>query len=151
MARRTDSLSGGLALRAVPHNPNSPDMIDPFASYPTLFGKWPAKGLAAATARLDISVLTAEYTSLRRDAQQRSKSGKRYFVNHSGRPPSDTGSNRLEEHVAIALVNLDRFWPLPRGGSFRFLDYQVPLKAAQRNPAIGMTSLELLTGAASLS
>jgi hypothetical protein len=82
-----------------------------------------------------------EYLALRKDAPRRSRSGKVYFVDHSGIPSSISGSNRREEHMAIALLNLDRFWPLPGGGWFRLLDYQVPLKATHANAGIGKVDL----------
>ena len=56
-------------------------------------------------------------------------------------PSSAGSSNRLEEHTAIALMNLDRFWPLPCGGWFRLLDYQVPLKANQADARVGKIDL----------
>ena len=116
-------------------------MIDLPMSCPNLFGgRWPATALAAAITKLDIGALAAEYASLIKYAPRRSKSGKRYFVEHSGKPPSGI-SNRLEEHMAMALLNLDRFWPLSRGGWLRLLDYQVPLKAARGNASIGKIDL----------
>jgi len=56
-------------------------------------------------------------------------------------PSSAGSSNRLEEHTAIALMNLDRLWPLPCGGWFRLLDYQVPLKANQADARVGKIDL----------
>lgn len=41
----------------------------------------------------------------------------------------------------MALLNLDRFWPLPAGGWFRLLDYQVPLKATRINVGVGKIDL----------
>jgi len=61
-------------------------------------------------------------------------------IGTSGIRSSASGSNRLEEHTAIALVNLDRFW-LPGGGWFRSLDYQVPLKAKQADARVGKIDL----------
>lgn len=109
---------------------------------PNLFGgRWPATGLAAAIAKIDVNILAIEYATLQKNAPRRSQSGKPYFVGHSGVPSSKGETNRLEEHMAIALLNLDRCWPLPRSGWFRFLDYQVPLKATQADARIGKIDL----------
>jgi hypothetical protein len=110
--------------------------------FPILFGRQSrTKGLDAAIAAIDVDALCAEYAKLREDAPRRSRSGKSYFVGHSGIPSSASSSNRLEEHTAIALVNLDRFWPLPGGGWVRLLDYQVPLKAKRADARVGKIDL----------
>ena len=100
--------------------------------YPALFGRG---------AGFDIGDLRREYLSLREDAPSRTLRGKRYFVGHDGVPSARGYSNRREEHSAIALVNLQRDWEHPLGGSFRFLDYQVPLKARQSDGGIGKIDL----------
>jgi hypothetical protein len=103
---------------------NFPDL------YPMLFGS-----------ELDISDLDAlfkEYNSLRENAPCRTSHEKKYFVDgHDGIPSSSGSTNRREEHIAIALCNYKKNWENPRGGSFRFLDYQFPLKAQQVDKGIG--------------
>ncbi|MCY4030836.1 MAG: hypothetical protein OXF05_01820 [Hyphomicrobiales bacterium] len=96
--------------------------------YPALFG---------GGAGFEIEDLRREYISLRENAPSRTLRGKRYFVGHDGIPSSRGYTNRREEHSAIALVNLQQDWEHPLGGSFRFLDYQVPLKARQSDGGIG--------------
>lgn len=96
--------------------------------YPALFGHG---------TDFDIGNLRREYLSLRENAPSRTLRGKRYFVGHEGIPSTSGYTNRREEHSAIALVNLQRDWAHPLGGSFRFLDYQVPLKARQSDGGIG--------------
>jgi hypothetical protein len=111
-------------------------------SFPILFGsRWQARGLSEAVASLDPGALCAEYARFRELAPRRSRVGKSYFVGHSGVPSASGGSNRLEEHCAIALVNLRRRWPRPEGGWFQLLDYQVPLKARQADARIGKIDL----------
>ena len=86
--------------------------------------------------------LRREYESLRQCAPARHERDKKYFVDsHRGVPSSGRWSNRREEHCAIALVNLGRDWEHPCGGSFRFLDYQFPLKARQSDCGIGKVDL----------
>ena len=50
-------------------------------------------------------------------------------------------SNRREEHIAIALVNLDQRWSFDGLGEFAFLDYQLPLKAKRSDIGIGKVDL----------
>jgi hypothetical protein len=116
------------------------------AKFPILFGRrWPAGGLACAIKKVDIAALCAEYAALQIAAPRRSLAGKRYFVGHSGTTPATDKSNRLEEHYAIALANLDRRWPRPGGGWFRLLDYQVPLKARRTDTGVGKMDLLAVT------
>ena len=96
--------------------------------YPALFGH---------STDFDIGDLRREYLSLRENAPSRTWRGKRYFVGHDGVPSARGYTNRREEHSAIALVNLQQDWEHPFGGKFRFLDYQVPLKARQSDGGIG--------------
>lgn len=117
----------------------APSLAD---SFPILFrGAWRARGLDAAIAAVDPEALCAEYVALREWAPRRSLAGKPYFVGHTGVASARGYSNRLEEHCAIALVNLCRRWPRPDGGWFRLLDYQVPLKARQADSGIGKIDL----------
>ncbi len=125
-----------------PHAAMDLPRADPSVTYPILFGqRWPTNGLAEAIAALDVNVLCAEYAELREAAPKRSKVGKPYFVEHTGFPSTGGSSNRAEEHTAIALRNLDRFWPLSPAGWFRLLDYQVPLKASHADAGIGKIDL----------
>ena len=110
---------------------------------PLLFaGKWNARRLAQTIGAVDRRELYAEYQSLVRYAPRRADRDKRYFVaGHDGVPSSGRGSNRFEEHCAIALFNLGKPWPCAHGGQFRLLDYQFPLKARQGDAGIGKIDL----------
>ena len=111
-------------------------------AFPLLFRRqWRARGLDTAIASIDPDALHAEYVALRGRAPRRSSVGRPYFAGHDGIPSSTGRSNRLEEHCAIALVNLARSWPWAGGGWFRLLDYQVPLKARQSDTGIGKIDL----------
>ena len=104
--------------------------------HPMLWGH----GMVHTESALD--TLAREYESLRRCAPSRRSVGKRYFVDsHDGVTSSKGRSNRREEHCAVALVNLKREWRHPNGGSFRFLDYQFPLKARQSDHGVGKIDL----------
>ena len=118
------------------------NIFDLRKSFPILFGsRWRVRGLDEALASIDPDALCAEYTALRQAAPRRSLAGKTYFVGHTGVASAAGGSNRLEEHSAIALTNLRRRWPRPEGDWFRILDYQVPLKARQTDASIGKVDL----------
>ena len=102
---------------------------------------WGVQGLANTIAGIDRDVLCREYYELKRSAPRRRDKGKRYFVRHSGKLSTKSGSNRLEEHLAIALWNLNEYWPRHDGGWFRLLDYQFPLKAQRSDKGIGEVDL----------
>ena len=69
-------------------------------SFPILFGsRWRARGLDEAIAAVDPAALCAEFVVLRDSAPRRSRTGKPYFVGHSGVPSAAEGSNRLEELI----------------------------------------------------
>ena len=105
---------------------------------PLLFQRdWPRRALDRQIGDIDTIDLCREYEQLVLDAPRRDPGGKNYFVGHNGIPSSTSGSNRREEHIAIALVNMRRRWPLPDGGWFRYIDYQVPLKAKRNDQGIG--------------
>lgn len=107
-------------------------------AFPILFGKqWRARGLAGMITMIDTDALAAEYDALHELAPRRSGANKPYFIGHTGIPSSKGHSTRLEEHCAIALVNLQRRWPRRDGGWFRMLDYQVPLKGRQGDGDVG--------------
>lgn len=99
--------------------------------------EWPRSALDKQICDIDIDDLCREYKQLVLDAPRREPTTKPYIVGHNGIPSSSAGSNRREEHIAIALVNMRRPWPLPNGGSFRYIDYQVPLKAKRNDQGIG--------------
>jgi hypothetical protein len=114
----------------------------PRASFPVLFGmRWPARGLDGIVASVSPGTVCAEYAALREGAPRRSEVGKSYFLDHAGVPSTVGVGNRLEEHCAIALCNLDRPWPRSDGGGLRLLDYQVPLKARRSDAGIGKIDL----------
>ncbi len=115
---------------------------DPSLSFPNIFSRhWPARGLDQTVSAIDVSAVGAEYVGLRERAPQRSRSGKKYFVGHSGLPSTHGKSNRREEHYAIALYNLSRALPRSNGRWFRLIDYQIPLKAQQSDAGIGKIDL----------
>ena len=134
-------------------------MTLPSADFPLLFSKrFPARGLDAAIASLDVKALATEYKRVLESPQsgradfphpalrhwsppQRGPRGKSYFVRHTGLTPGDRMSNRQEERLARALWVLNPRWPWPGGGSLRLLDYQVPLKARQKDAGIGKIDL----------
>ena len=77
-------------------------------------------------------------------APRRHSRGKKYFLDeHTGHPCSGPSSNRLEEHLAIALWHCfrGRQMALPNGGEMVFVDYQVPLKALRSDLGIGKIDL----------
>ncbi len=103
---------------------------------------WPTNGLADDISRIDRGALCNEYEALRRCAPRRWSRRKGYFVEkHDGRLSTSGGSNRFEEHLAIALWRKGIFWPRPSGGGFRLLDYQVPLQARRFDKGIGKIDL----------
>lgn len=109
------------------------------AAQPILFRRrWPTRGLAAGISKIDRELLYTEYENLRCSAPQRRSTGKEYLGQHDGRLSSSGGSNRFEEHLAIALW---RMWRHPGTSSARLLDYQVPLKARQSDKGIGKIDL----------
>lgn len=122
-------------------NANFPEL------YPVLFQRrWVAANLARDIAAVDRERLCSEYRSLRECSPSRPERGKQYFVGHDGIPSTRGGTNRREEHGAIALVNLDREWEYPGAGRFRFLDYQFPLKARRSDAGIGKIDLVGVNG-----
>ena len=109
--------------------------------FPLLLRKrWPIRGMADDIADVDVQEICREYRDLRNLAPKR-KPKRRYFVGHNGVPSTSGGSNRREEHVAIAVVNLGHTWLLDGLGEFSFLDYQVPLKSKQTDKGIGKVDL----------
>ena len=112
-------------------------------NYNILFNaSWRTRGLSESISRINRGVLRKEYEELRRCAPRRSDRGKSYFVDrHNGNLSTTGGSNRFEEHLAIALWRINGLWPRPGQGGSRLLDYQFPLKAHQSDQGIGKVDL----------
>jgi hypothetical protein len=109
--------------------------------FPLLFRRrWPHRSMADDIAAIDVRQICEEYESLRSAAPKRSPE-LLYFVGHDGIPTTSSASNRREEHIAIALANLDQSWSLNGVGEFDFLDYQVPLKSRQADKGVGKVDL----------
>ena len=90
--------------------------------------------------------LRDEYLKLIEYAPHRADRGKCYLVDgHTGIPSGTSDSNRFEDHLAMALWKLKRFWPRADGGQFYLLDYQFPLQARQSDRGIGKVDLVGLT------
>ena len=107
-----------------------------------LFNKeWNIRGLAKDISDVDRDALSSEYEKLRRYAPRRLDRNKCYFVGHDGKLKTANRSNRFEEHLAIALWNLNKSWPRLDDGRFRLLDYQFPLYAQQSDKGIGEVDL----------
>jgi hypothetical protein len=109
--------------------------------FPNLFRRFNATGLSSAIAGLDPEVLAREYACLRQSAPKRSDTGKPYFRTRADLTEPRALTNRLEEHTAIAMLSLDRYWPWPGGGWLRLLDYQVPLKGKRDDKLVGKLDL----------
>ena len=90
-----------------------------------------------ACTKLAVSDLVAGYEELVSTAPHRHDSGRMYFVGHDGRPSTGSRSNRIEEHLAIALANDHARWEIPARASVDLLDYQVPLKAHRSDAGVG--------------
>ena len=109
---------------------------------PILFkDDWHTTGLAYDIAQVDRDALFKEYNMLVQCAPRRSDRNKPYFVGHKGRLSAEGGSKRREEHLAVALWNLNGLWPRPDGSRFCLLDYQFPLKARQGDKGIRAVDL----------
>ena len=110
-----------------------------------LFRKnWPATGLAEDIFRIDRGTLCFEYKELKQCAPRRAVQKKPYFVEeHIGELKTKVKekNNRFEEHLAIALWNLNGRWSRHDSDWFHMLDYQFPLKAKQSDKGIGEVDL----------
>lgn len=94
--------------------------------------------------KLDVEMLARHYDELRREAPKRHTKNRQYLFQRSGIPSSGSGSNRGEEHLAIALFGKYRkpnAMVLPDGQRLQILDYQVPLKAAGSDAAVGKVDM----------
>jgi hypothetical protein len=94
-----------------------------------------------ACAHLKVSDLVAGYEELVATAPHRHDAGRLYFVGHDGRPSSGSRTNRIEEHLAIALVNDHPQWEILAAASMDLLDYQVPLQAHRSDVGVGKIDL----------
>jgi hypothetical protein len=90
---------------------------------------------------LDADALLVMYKTLRDTAPHRHARDKKYFVGHTGVPSTKGASNRIEEHLAMALCNDMAGLPLCEADELDLLDYQVPLKARQADKGIGKVDL----------
>ena len=97
-------------------------------------------GFGSFAARVRTAELLAWYSVELANAPKRWSRDRKYLVDsHNGRPGSGAKSNRLEEHLAMALFNHfrgDRM-SLPGGTEMAVVDYQVPLKAFASDQGIG--------------
>ena len=99
--------------------------------------RWTASkpSLEHSIASVDPDKLSAEYEALRKKAPHRHDVGKAYFVEHSGAPSSGGHSNRLEEHYAMALWNLDCLWPRSVAATIAFSTTRCRSKPSRRTAA----------------
>ena len=90
---------------------------------------------------LDADELLVMYEALRDTVPHRHARDKEYFVGHTGVPSTKGASNRVEEHLAIALCNDMAGLPLDDSDGLRLLDYQVPLKSRRADTGIGKVDM----------
>lgn len=115
--------------------------------FPTLFReRWKTTGLGDAINDIDLDLLCREYYGLNALAPRRHARNKRYFVGHDGRPSAKAPGNPSEKHLAIALWRCSTLTTLAGLSGFRFLDYQVPLRAARSDAGLGEVDLLGTTG-----
>ena len=91
---------------------------------------------------MDLDGVVDAYWSMKAAAPRRHnrKPPKQYFVGHTGIPSTGAKTNRLEEHLAIAMWSSDASLEL-EGSRVELLDYQVPMKAYQSDRGIGKVDL----------
>jgi hypothetical protein len=95
----------------------------------------------ATASSLDADELLVMYEALRDTSPHRHERDKKYFVGHTGVPSTEGVSNRVEEHLAIALCNNMAGLPLGESDELGLLDYQVPLKARQTDMGVGKVDI----------
>lgn len=105
---------------------------------------WPKSSLLEDISNIDVVSYTQAYNKLMEAAPNR-PFVRPYFIGHSGYPSNNKETNRKEEHVCIAMVNMQQNWRLPNGTYFELLDYQVPLKATRGDSRIGKIDMFGLT------
>ncbi len=101
-------------------------------------------GFCKVTNQVNPNDLVTAYHRVRDSAPSRHARSKEYFVGHSGVTSSGGYSNRREEHLAVALWNATQegaSMDMPGGENLRFLDYQLPLKAARGDKGVGKVDL----------
>lgn len=100
---------------------------------------------ADETRRLDSADIAAAYAAARASAPRRLDRGLRYLVDHAGPSMRSDDSNRVEEHLALALWGKAQSGQgsmrMPDGRTLEILDYQTPLKAARDDKGIGKVDL----------
>jgi hypothetical protein len=100
---------------------------------------------AGAAANITAAQLVEGYRQELAAAPKRAAFGKRYFVGHDGVPGTRDETNRVEEHLAMALFNAYRNpnpgLLLPNGEPLAILDYQFPLKARRSDHGVGKVDL----------
>ena len=92
-------------------------------------------------ADLSGEALAAHWQEGIRQAPRRADAGRRFLQPHGGRPPSERQRAKDEEHVASAVVRAlresGRPLGLPDESSVRFVDWNMPLRAASADSALG--------------
>ena len=107
-------------------------------------GKWVETAASLATGDIVSSYVRDRAQAPRRHDRVPPK---RYFVEgHDGVPSSGRKTNRIEEHLAIALWGLGELAAPRRDHNVRLLDYQVPLKAHRDDAGVGKIDLFGLSG-----
>jgi hypothetical protein len=88
--------------------------------------------------------IAKQYAEARRSAPRRHDRGKEYFVEHKGQDKRSDSSNRIEEHLALALLDATEegaamSWSSSR--TLEILDIQVPLKSRRDDRGFGRVDL----------
>ena len=100
---------------------------------------------SAAAERLCEEEWAELYAQEKQLASRRPSRNKDYFLGHTGFPSTSGESNRVEEHLAIAIYNSHaesgRGMVLPTGDVLTILDYQLPLKARRADESVGKVDL----------
>lgn len=100
-----------------------------------------ASAFRKIAADLSGEALSSHWQEGLRLAPRRADAGRRYLQPHGGKPPSERQRSKDEEHLGAAVVRLcregDRGLALPDETSVRFVDWNLPLKAASADPALG--------------
>jgi hypothetical protein len=121
--------------------PTSKALID-LAHSPVINRK---KALGEVAASLDADQLLTMYEELVGSAPQRHSREKKHFVGHTGVPSTTGVSTRTEDHLAIALCDLDDTAQLSTTERLTLLDYQVPMKARQTDAGVGKVDIVAAT------
>jgi hypothetical protein len=104
-----------------------------------------ATGLADVVRALDADSVAAAYQHDRAIAPRRADRDRSYFVaGHDAIPSSGNSTNRVEEHLMLALSARGGRLAGPGGDPFRVVAYQVPLKARRSDPVGKVDGVALL-------